>query len=352
MNYKFFSKFSNFLPPEFLHKLFLRSLKLELFQNKKEFENLKTRVFGKEFENPLGLAAGFDKNAEVIRGSINLGFGFLELGTVTPMPQYGNSKPRVFKIPEYKAVIQRLGFNNCGVELFLENIRKYRRKNNNIIGINIGKNKNSEDFLDDYKFLYETLEPYADYITINISSPNTPGLRDIQEKGKIEIFLNKLSKIKNRKPTFLKLSPDISDKDLCNICKIITNEDFVNGLILTNTTVSRDMMLSKPVRNSWKIYEEGGLSGPPLRNISNELIRKVFELTNGKIIIIGVGGVSSGKDAFEKISLGASLIQLYTSLIYQGPDVVSKILSELSLLLKKKGLKSVKELIGKDLSYD
>jgi len=223
---------------------------------------------------------------------------------------------------------------------------------NNIIGINIGKNKNSEDFLDDYKFLYETLEPYADYITINISSPNTPGLRDIQEKGKIEIFLNKLSKIKKRKPTFLKLSPDISDNDLRNICKIITNEDFVNGLILTNTTIFRDMMLSKPVRNSWKIYEEGGLSGPPLRNISNELIRKVFELTNGKIIIIGVGGVSSGKDAFEKISLGASLIQLYTSLIYQGPDVVSKILSELSLLLKKKGLKSVKELIGKGLSYD
>jgi len=352
MNYRIFSQIFGFLPPEFLHRLFIRSLKFEMFKQDKSFDNLRINVFGKDFENPLGLAAGFDKNAEVIQGVTNLGFGFVEVGTVTPMPQHGNSKPRVFKIPEYEAVIQRLGFNNDGVELFLNNIRRSRKKSDNIIGINIGKNKNSKDSFSDYKFLYETLEPFADYITINISSPNTPGLRDIQKKGNIDRFLNSVSKIKKKKPTFLKLSPDISDVDLRNICKIIINEDFVKGVVLTNTTVSRDMLLSKPIKNPWKIYEDGGLSGSPLKNLTNELIRKVYELTKGKIVIIGVGGISSGEDAFEKISLGASLLQLYTSLIYHGPDVVFRILSELSLLLKKRGIKNIKELIGKNLSYE
>ncbi len=335
MNFRTFSSFISFLPPESLHFLFIKLLKSGLITNNRIFDNLKTKILDKTFQNPLGLAAGFDKNAEAVQGALNLGFGFVEVGTVTPMPQAGNLKPRVFKIPEFEAVIQRLGFNNKGVENFIENIKKVSFEDKRV-GVNIGKNKNSKDFCKDYCFLYKKLEPYADYITINISSPNTPGLRDIQEKGNIEKLVSEISKIKKKKPTFLKISPDISTKNLENICKMTLNEKFINGLVLTNTTISRDELTRKPIKNSWKIQEKGGLSGPPLKNKTNKLIRSVYELTKGKTIIIGVGGISSGKDAFEKISLGASLLQLYTSLIFKGPNVVVKILSELSALLEKR----------------
>lgn len=351
MNYRTFSSLMSFLPPELLHYLFIKLLKTSFFNKEKKFNNLKTRLFNKNFENPLGLAAGFDKNAEAVEGALNIGFGFVELGTVTPMPQLGNPKPRVFKIPEFEAVIQRLGFNNDGVESFIENIKKVSNINQ-AIGVNIGKNKNSENLCSDYCFLYQKLEPYADYITINISSPNTPGLRDLQEKGKIEKLINDISKIKKKKPTFLKISPDISEKNLKNICRMTLKESFITGLILTNTTISRESLTQKPIKNSWKIYEKGGLSGTPLKNQANKLIRSVYELTNGKIVIIGVGGISSGKDAFEKISLGASLLQLYTSLVYRGPNIVVQILSELSVLLEKKGLQNINDLVGKNISYE
>lgn len=351
MNFRVFTKTFDFLPPEFLHKLFIRFLQTQIFKKEIKFENLKTNVCGREFENPLGLAAGFDKNAEVIQGALNLGFGFLELGTVTPMPQTGNKKPRVFKIPELEAVIQRLGFNNNGLEEFLENLRKAQNVKG-ILGVNVGKNKNSKDFVSDYCFLYQKLEPFADYITINISSPNTPGLREIQEKGNIEKLMTKISSLKKKKPTFIKLSPDISSENLKNICKLMTKHNSFKGLVLTNTTVSRDNLFQTPVKDSWKLSEQGGLSGIPLREKTNKMIRQAYELTNGKIVIIGVGGISNGKDAFEKISLGASLIQLYTSLIFKGPGVVIKILSELSFYLKKKGFKNVSELVGKNIRYD
>ncbi len=351
MNFKTFSKVLDFLPPEYLHKLFIKFLQTQILKNKVKYENLKINVFDREFQNPLGLAAGFDKNAEVIKGALNLGFGFLELGTVTPMPQIGNKKPRVFKIPELEAVIQRLGFNNNGAEEFLKNLKKAENLSD-ILGVNIGKNKNSKDFVSDYCFLYQKLEPYADYITINISSPNTPGLRNIQEKGNIEKLLRSINRLKKKKPTFLKLSPDLSFENLKNICQLITKNNHFKGLILTNTTISRDNLFQSPVKNSWKLSEEGGLSGIPLKEKTNKIIRKAYELTNGKITIIGVGGISNGKDAFEKISLGASLIQIYTSLIYGGPSVVTKILSELSFCLKKKGIKNVSELVGKNISYE
>ncbi len=351
MNFRAYSRILDFLPPEFLHQLFIKTLQTKILKKKADFKNLKINLLGKKFINPIGLAAGFDKNAEAVDGALNLGFGFLELGTVTPMPQIGNKKPRVFKIPELSAVIQRLGFNNKGSEEFLENLKKIKRENK-ILGVNIGKNKNSKDFISDYRFLYEKLLPYSDYITINISSPNTPGLRDIQEKGNIEKLIKNLSKIKKRKPTFLKLSPDLSEENLTNICNLAIKDDFISGLILTNTTISRDNLFKKPVKNSWKMLEEGGLSGKPLKDKTNKLIQKTFNLTKGKIIIIGVGGISSGQDAFEKISMGASLVQLYTSLIYEGPSVVVRILSELSLCLKKKGIKNVSELVGKNISYD
>ena len=347
MNYKLISKLSESISPEILHKIFLFFLKLRLYKNKKKFLNLQTNVFGKFFENPIGLAAGFDKNAEAINGLFDLGFGFIELGTVTPMPQIGNKKPRVFKIPEYEAVIQRLGFNNNGIEDFVANLKNFKKEKNNLIGINIGKNKNSKDNFSDYQFLYDIVEPLADYITINISSPNTPGLRDLQKKENINKLLSVLPE--TTKTTFIKISPDINEKELNDLCKVALDSNKVDGLILTNTTISRENLLTKPIKNTWKIEELGGLSGPPLKNLSNQIIRKVFEKTKGKITLIGVGGVSSGRDAFEKISLGCNLIQLYTSLIYQGPNLISNILSELSYLLKKNNLKNVSELVGTNL---
>ena len=347
MNYKLISKLSKPLSPEVLHKLFLFSLKLRVFKKKTKFSNLQTEVFGKYFENPIGLAAGFDKNAEAISGLFDLGFGFLELGTVTPMPQKGNDKPRVFKIPEYEAVIQRLGFNNKGIEDFIRNLKNFDKKKNQILGINIGKNKNSEDDFSDYEFLYSIVEGYADYITINISSPNTPGLRDLQKKENITKLISILPP--KTKATFIKISPDVNDKELNDLCNIALESDKVDGLILTNTTITRQNLHSKPVKNSWKIDEVGGLSGPPLRNLSNQIIHKVYKKTKGKIVLIGVGGVSSGKDAFEKISLGCNLVQLYTSLIYQGPNLIFDILTELSYLLKKNNLKNVYQLVGTNL---
>lgn len=345
MNFKSLAKLAFFLSPELLHNFFIQSLKLNLYKKKKVFENLKINVLGKDFDNPLGLAAGFDKNAEVIDGSLNLGFGFVEVGTVTPMPQKGNLKPRVFKIPEYEAVIQRLGFNNEGVESFIENLNKREKEKKGIIGINIGKNKNSTNPFDDYELLYELLQPFADYITINISSPNTPGLRDLQKKTNLNNLLKKISK-KKKRPTFVKLSPDLTNKDLEEVVDVILKSKIIDGLILTNTTIRRDHLDSKPLRDPWKINEVGGLSGPPLKELSNQIIKKVYKLTKGKITIIGVGGISSGVDAFEKISFGCSLIQLYTSLVFQGPEVVIKILSELSNILKKKGIDKVEELVG------
>ena len=347
MNYKLISKLSKPLSPEVLHKLFLFSLRLRVFKKQAKFPNLQTKVFGKYFENPIGLAAGFDKNAEAISGLFDLGFGFLELGTVTPMPQKGNDKPRVFKIPEYEAVIQRLGFNNKGIEDFIRNLKNFDKKKNQILGINIGKNKNSEDDFSDYEFLYSTVEGYADYITINVSSPNTPGLRDLQKKENITKLISKLPS--KTKATFIKISPDVNDKELNDLCNIALESNKVDGLILTNTTITRQNLHSKPVKNSWKIDEVGGLSGPPLRNLSNQIIHKVYKKTKGKIVLIGVGGVSSGKDAFEKISLGCNLVQLYTSLIYQGPNLIFDILNELSYLLKKNNLKNVYQLVGTNL---
>ena len=306
----------------------------------------------KTIDNPLGIAAGFDKNAEVIESCFNMGFGFIEVGTVTPMPQLGNPKPRVFKIPEHQAIIQRLGFNNLGVENLINNLKKADFSGRGLIGVNIGRNKNSPDLINDYLNLYQIVEPYSDYITINISSPNTPNLRELENKEQIKRLISKLSKIKRKKNTFIKLSPEISDDNLEYIYNISMKEEFLSGLILTNTTVTREMLYKKPVKDSWKIHEEGGLSGPPLKDLTNSVIKKAYDICQGKIKIIGVGGISSGKDAFEKISLGANVLQLYTSLVYKGPDIVNEILEDLSNKIKEKGLKSINNLVGKNIRYE
>ncbi len=347
MSYRVISRLVEFLPPEFLHFLFLSSLKVRLFKKKKRFVNLQTNVCGMSLENPVGLAAGFDKNAEAISGIFDLGFGFVELGTVTPMPQKGNAKPRVFKIPEFEAVIQRLGFNNLGIENFIRNLKKFDKGKSNFIGINIGKNKNSPNPYEDYSLLYDIAKNYADYITINVSSPNTPGLRELQKKENISALVKSISS--KKKPTFIKISPDLKENELNDICDIALENNKIDGLIITNTTVSRPLLTTCPIQNSWKIDEAGGLSGPPLRELNNKIIKKVYSKTKGKIILIGVGGVSSGKDVFEKISLGCNLVQLYTSLIYRGPNLVLNILTELSCLLEKHKIKNINHLIGTNI---
>ena len=352
MIYNIISKLTTPLPPEFLHKLLINFLKLRIIKNKKRFNNLQTKLLNKTINNPLGIAAGFDKNAEAVEGCFGLGFGFIEVGTVTPMPQFGNPKPRVFKIPEYNAIIQRLGFNNLGVENLIDNLKKIDVSSKGLIGINIGRNKNSPDLISDYLNLYEIVKNYADYITINISSPNTPNLRDLENKDQIGKLISKLSKLKKKTKTFIKLSPEISDENLEYICNVSMNEEFISGIILTNTTISREMLYKKPMNDSWKIKEIGGLSGPPLKNLTNSIIKKAYEICKGKIQIIGVGGISNGKDAFEKISIGANALQLYTSLVYKGPNVVNDILEDLSNKIREKGLKNVNDLVGKNISYE
>ena len=352
MIYNIISKLTTPLSPELLHKLLINFLKLGIVEKKKKFNNLQTKLLNKTISNPLGIAAGFDKNAEAVEGCFELGFGFIEVGTVTPMPQFGNSRPRVFKIPEYNAIIQRLGFNNLGVENLIDNLKEIDVSSKGLLGINIGRNKNSPDLISDYLNLYEIVKNYADYITINISSPNTPNLRDLENKNQIGKLISKLSKLKKKTKTFIKLSPEISDENLEYICNVSMNEEFISGIILTNTTISREMLYKKPMNDSWKIKEIGGLSGPPLKNLTNSIIKKAYEICKGKIQIIGVGGISNGKDAFEKISIGANALQLYTSLVYKGPNVVNDILEDLSNKIREKGLKNVNDLVGKNISYE
>ena len=229
MIYNIISKLTTPLSPELLHKSFIYLLKLGIIKKKKKFSNLQTKLLNKTINNPLGIAAGFDKNAEAVEGCFELGFGFIEVGTVTPMPQFGNPKPRVFKIPEYNAIIQRLGFNNLGVENLIDNLKKIDVSSKGLLGINIGRNKNSSDLISDYLNLYEIVKNYADYITINISSPNTPNLRDLENKNQIGKLIIKLSKLKKKINTFIKLSPEISDENLEYICNLAMNEEFISG---------------------------------------------------------------------------------------------------------------------------
>ena len=349
MNYQII-KYFRFIPPEIAHYIFVKILQMEIIERKYFHENLKISLWGKTFSNPVGLAAGFDKNAESISGLFSLGFGFVEVGTITPLLQKGNPKPRVFRIPEYESVIQRLGFNNLGAKNALKNLKKCSKIKNNILGINIGKNSFTKDPLKDYLHLLETFGKYSDYIVLNISSPNTPGLRDLQKKENIKNFLENIKKKNNtQKPILIKISPDLLDSDLENICDLAKNTNFIDGIIVSNTTISRKMFGTKSIKNSWKIHEYGGMSGPPLFDLSNKILAKVYLETQGKVPIIGVGGVSSAQDAFEKIALGASLVQLYTALIYKGPNIVIEILEGLTKILKKKGFKNLKSAIGSKL---
>ncbi|HUZ58031.1 MAG TPA: quinone-dependent dihydroorotate dehydrogenase [Hanamia sp.] len=296
--------------------------------------NLSKEVFGITFSNPVGLAAGFDKNAKYLNELEALGFGYVEIGTVTPLPQDGNPKPRLFRLPKDKALINRMGFNNEGAKAAAEMVKSYKLKNKNselVIGGNIGKNKitPNEDAWKDYEICFNELHEVVDYFVVNVSSPNTPGLRDLQEKDSLKKILTNLQQInhskKIQKPLLLKISPDLNQNDLDDIVDLAL-EIKLDGLVVANTTISRNN-LSVPEDEIKKIGA-GGLSGKPLREETNRITNYIYQKTNGSIPIIGSGGILTENDTKERFENGASLIQVWTGFIYEGPGIVKKILSQ------------------------
>ena len=296
-----------------------------------EDARLEKEVFGLRFKNPVGLAAGFDKNAEMIGEMANLGFGFVEVGTVTPLPQPGNPQPRMFRLPDDSGLINRMGFNNVGVEVVAERLATFRAKATElqkklVIGGNIGKNKvtPNEDAVSDYVKCFDRLFDVVDYFVVNVSSPNTPGLRELQEKEPLTQLLNTLQQrnLKNgtSRPILLKIAPDLTNEQLDDIVEIV-KQTGIAGLIATNTTISREGLISK---NELK-NETGGLSGKPLTQRSTEVISYISKKSNGAFPIIGVGGIHSAQDAVDKLEAGASLVQLYTGFIYEGPGLIKRI---------------------------
>ena len=336
----------NFIPPELAHNLAIRFF--TNFKNKIKTDDLilNVKVCNLKFTNPIGLAAGFDKNGKAYDGLMRLGFGFVEIGTVTINPQLGNKKPRIFRLLEDKAIINRLGFNNIGAEKVLQNIEKYDSTNENgLLGVNLGKNLDSKELIEDYVKLLKIFNRKASYITLNISSPNTPGLRELEQKDNLDKLVKKISLFKRKNsvniPVFLKIDPDISRNQLGDIADIVLSST-INGVIISNTSIHRSNKLISKHAN-----EKGGISGLPIKKASNQLLKDFYILTNGKIPLIGVGGISNGKDVYERILNGASLIQLYTSLIYKGPFIVNKIKEELVYLLKRDNYKSLEQAVGK-----
>ena len=338
------------LDPEVAHDLAIKSLKLNVFPRKlfevEDEKMLNIDLFDRNFSNPIGLAAGFDKSAEVYNSLLKLGFGFVEIGTVTPLKQLGNPKPRVFRLEDDKALINRLGFNNDGIEIIKNRIKL--KKKEGILGINIGPNKNTKDKKNDFCLGFKNFLDIADYITINISSPNTEGLRDFHNQEKLADLLSSLNKIKlnvkKNTPLLLKISPDIQDSDITKISETAIKNN-ISAIIIANTTnINRDHLISE-----MKI-QEGGLSGEPIQKLSTNMIKKFYKQLNKKIPIIGVGGINSGKSAYEKITAGASLLQLYTGFVYKGPSIVKNIKKELIQILKDEGMKSIKDAVGKNVN--
>ena len=337
------------LDPETAHDLAIKSLKFNFLPSKifevEDEQMLNIKLLGRNFPNPIGLAAGFDKSAEAYNSLLKLGFGFVEVGTVTPLKQFGNPKPRIFRLENDGALINRLGFNNDGMEIIKNRIKSSRKEG--ILGINIGPNKDTEDQKNDFCLGLKNFFDIADYITVNISSPNTESLRDFHDKEKLKDLLLALNKVKKEKetkiPLLLKISPDIKDSHISEIADLATKND-ISAVILTNTTDGNRGNLTSKIKQ-----EEGGLSGEPLQQISTNMIKKFYKHLSGKIPIIGVGGVNSGKSAYEKFVAGASLLQLYTGFVYRGPSAAKNIKKELIQILKAEGIKNIKDIIGKDI---
>jgi dihydroorotate dehydrogenase len=340
--------FLHALDPETAHALTIKGLKAGLYPTCQHTADarLAQTLWGKTFANPLGLAAGFDKNAEVIAPMLDMGFGFVEVGTVTPKPQSGNPRPRVFRDLAHNAVINRMGFPNAGLAVFKKNVEHFRTKKAGLVGLNIGMNKDQTDPASDYTLLIDELGALADYLTVNISSPNTPGLRNLQEPEFLKPLLNKLitarNALANKPPLLVKLAPDLTEQQQKDIAAVLM-EVGIDGVILGNTTLDRPDFLPENFR-----AQKGGLSGAPLTQKSTAIIRQFYKLTDGTLPIVGVGGISCAQDAYDKIRAGASLVQLYSALVFHGPALIHAINKGLVDLLQKDGFNTLSEAIGTD----
>lgn len=342
------------LPPETAHRMTLRLMKMGMAPQPRAFEDpvLETSLWGLDFKNPIGLAAGFDKDAEVIAPVLRCGFGFVELGSVTPRPQRGNDKPRIFRDAGNAAVINRMGFPSRGLDYFKANLERFRAQDNpppGIVGVNAGKNKLTEQAEEDYCRVIGALAPLADYLVVNVSSPNTPGLRDLQEGGALGALLAHVvetrdSAVKSVKkpPVLVKLAPDLDREQLGEAVSTVLAAG-IDGLVISNTTLARPDALDAKFA-----AEQGGLSGRPLKDKATQMIHEAFTLSEGKLPIIGVGGVESGADAYAKIRAGASLVQLYSALVFKGPALVSDIKRDLAGHLKRDGFARLADAVGAD----
>ena len=303
---------------------------------------LAVSAFGLNFPNPIGLAAGFDKNAAVPDAMAKFGFGFVECGTVTPKPQAGNPRPRLFRLPEDGAVINRMGFNNAGMAAVARNFAT--RGNRGVVGINIGANKDSIDRIADYALAFDALGPLAEYVTVNVSSPNTPGLRGLQNRDELTRLLSRLIEIREQKPVtipiLLKIAPDLDEQAQDDIADVVRRSG-IEGLIVSNTTIAR------PALKSSHAGETGGLSGKPLFAPSTRMLAAMHARLNGAVTLVGVGGIASGEDAYAKIRAGATLVQLYSALALQGPGLVTRIKRELTACLARDGFARLGDAIGK-----
>jgi len=332
------------------HGLTMKGLKSGIVTRsaKQSPQSLAVSLFGRVFSNPVGLAAGFDKNAETPDAMLGYGFGFVEVGTVTPKPQIGNPKPRVSRDKKSQNVINRMGFPNEGADIFESNYQTFREGGKNksgIVGINVGKNKDQEDALADYVDLVHRFGKQADYLTVNISSPNTPGLRDLQDPAELLPFLKQIVIVRNARcktPLLVKLAPDLTPEQCKSIADCVM-EAGIDGLILTNTTLARPEHLPQNFRD-----EMGGLSGPVLQEASLNVIKSFYKHTNGQLPIIGAGGINDAQSAYNAIKSGASLVQLYTALVYHGPSLPRQINKGLVKLLTADGYSSITQAIGQD----
>lgn len=329
------------LPPEAAHQASLKALKAGLVPVPHLVADpiLQTSLAGLDVPNPVGLAAGYDKNGEVIDALLKLGFGFVECGAVTPRPQAGNPKPRVFRLTQDRAVINRMGFNNAGLVSLKERLSA-RIGRPGVVGVNLGANKDSEDRTEDYVTSLRALDGLADFFTVNISSPNTPGLRALQSKAALDDLLKRVMAAKGAAPVFLKVAPDLEDEDLADIAASVA-ENNIDALIVSNTTIARPDTLSSADR-----AETGGLSGRPLFERSTALLKAFAKSLGGKVPLIGVGGIEDADTAYAKIRAGASAVQLYSAMVYEGPGLVARINKGLAERLKADGFASVREAVG------
>lgn len=336
--------FLRLLDPEQAHRATLLGLKTGFVPcGKKDPAELGVDLWGLHFPNPVGIAAGFDKNGEVPDAMLRLGFGFAEVGTTTPRPQPGNPKPRIFRLDKERAVINRLGFNNEGHAALKARLQR-RANRPGIVGVNLGANKDTEDKAADYVAGIELFEGLASYFTVNVSSPNTPGLRGLQSRAELEDLLGRvLAARKGTTPVLLKIAPDLVTEEREDIAAVVLASG-VDGLIVSNTTIAREGLVSGPHAGA-----TGGLSGAPLMEMATGVLADMRRLTKGRIPLVGVGGIASGADAYRKVRAGASLVQLYTALTFQGPDLVGRIKDDLVKALRRDGFATLEEAVGADV---